>query len=132
MRRLLKQTVIHRPCWRECATGLASRWGSQQSGGGLQMAQTVMQMRWAGVTPEQYEEARTRVDWEGDVPDGAVLHVAAFDGDALRGTDVWESPEQVQRFAEERLMPAVKEIVIEGEPEVSFYPVQSIFNARVP
>ena len=94
--------------------------------------QTVMLMRWAGVTAEQYEEARSRVDWEGDVPDGAVLHVAGVDGDDLRVTDVWESPDHFQRFAEERLMPAVKEIGIEGEPEVRLYPVQAIFNPKVP
>jgi hypothetical protein len=45
---------------------------------------------------------------------------------------VWESPEHFQRFAEERLMPVVREIGIEDEPEVTFYPVQAIFNARVP
>ncbi|MEA2412013.1 MAG: hypothetical protein QOC77_2574 [Thermoleophilaceae bacterium] len=96
------------------------------------MSQTVMQMRWAGVTPEQYEEARSLINWEGDVPDGAVFHVAGFDGDTLCVTDVWESPEQFQRFTEERLMPGVQEIGIEGEPEVGFYPVQAIFNPRVP
>ena len=94
--------------------------------------QTVMLMRWPGVTVEQYEEARSRVGWETDVPDGAVLHIAGADGDDLRVTDVWESPEQFQRFVDERLMPAVKEIGIEGEPEVRFYPVQAIFNPRVP
>jgi hypothetical protein len=107
-------------------------WGShKRSGGGLTM-QTVMLMRWAGVTAEQYEEARSRVDWEGNVPDGAVLHVAGVDGDDLRVTDVWESAEQFQRFVDERLMPAVQEIGIEGEPEVRLYPLQAIFNPRVP
>ena len=94
--------------------------------------QTVMSMRWTGVTPEQYEEARSVINWEGDVPEGAVLHVAGFDGDDLRVTDVWESEEQFQRFVEERLMPGVQQIGIAGEPEVHFYPVQNIFNARVP
>ena len=94
--------------------------------------QTVMLMRWAGVTVEQYEEARSRVDWEGDPADGGLFHVAGFEGDGLRVTDVWESPEHFQRFAEERLMPAVKEIGIEGDPEVTFYPAHAIFNARVP
>ena len=96
------------------------------------MSQTVMQMRWAGVTPEQYEEARSTIAWETDVPDGAVLHIAGFDGGELRVCDVWESVEQFQRFVEERLMPGVQQIGIEGQPEVSFYPVQSVFNARVP
>ena len=61
-----------------------------------------------------------------------MLHVAGVDGDDLRVTDVWESPEQFQRFVDGRLMPAVKEIGIEGEPEVRFYPVQAIFNPKVP
>jgi hypothetical protein len=94
--------------------------------------QTVMHMRWAGVTPEQYEEARAKVGWETDVADGAVLHVAGFDDGGLRVTDVWESPEQFQRFVEERLTPAVQEIGIQGEPDVQFYPVHAIFNVRVP
>jgi hypothetical protein len=96
------------------------------------MSQTVMQLRWAGVTPEQYEEARASIAWETDVPDGAVLHVAGFEDGELRVTDVWESAEQFQRFVEERLMPGVAAIGIEGEPEVRLYPVQAIFNARVP
>jgi hypothetical protein len=96
------------------------------------MSQTVMQMRWAGVTPDQYEEARAKVDWEGNRPDGAVLHVVGFEEGAVHVTDVWESPEQFQRFVEERLMPAVQEIGIEGEPEVRFYPVQRVWNPGVP
>jgi hypothetical protein len=96
------------------------------------MSQVVMSMRWTGVTPEQYEQAREVVNWEGDVPDGAVLHVAGFDGDGIRVTDVWESEEHFNRFAESRLMPGVQQIGIEGQPVVEFIPVQNIFNARVP
>jgi hypothetical protein len=33
-------------------------------------------------------------------------------------TDLWESPEQFNRFAESRLMAGVKQVGIEGEPEV--------------
>jgi hypothetical protein len=96
------------------------------------MSQVVMSMRWTGVTPEQYEEAREVVNWEGDVPDGAVLHVAAFDEDGIRVTDVWESEDQFNRFVESRLMPGVQQIGIQGQPDVEFLPVQNIFNARVP
>jgi hypothetical protein len=93
---------------------------------------TVMLMRWRGVTPEQYEEARAKVHWEGDIPDGAMLHVACFDDDGIRVTDVWESQGDFERFAQERLMPVTTEIGIEGEPEVSFHPLQAVFNPRVP
>jgi hypothetical protein len=96
------------------------------------MAQVVMSMRWTGVTPEQYEEARGIVNWEGDVPDGAVLHVAYFDSDGIRVTDVWESEEQFNRFVESRLMPGVQQVGIQGQPDVEFYPLQNLFNPRVP
>jgi hypothetical protein len=39
----------------------------------------VVMLRWEGVTPEQYEEARKLITWEGDVPAGGLFHVAAFD-----------------------------------------------------
>src|SRR5215212_2961721 len=89
---------------------------------------TVMVMRWPGVTLEQYEEAGRKVRWEEEPADGGLLHVAGHDGDALRVVDIWDSPDHFQRFAEERLMPVVKEIGIEGEPEVSFYEVHRMFS----
>ena len=94
--------------------------------------QTVMLMRWAGVTPEQYEEARSRVDWEGDPAEGGLLHVAGFDDGGLRVLDVWESPEHFQRFAEQRLMPVTSQLGIETEPDVRFYPLHAVFNVGVP
>ena len=38
----------------------------------------------------------------------------------------------LERFVEERLMPGVQEIGIQGQPEVRFYPVQNLFNPKVP
>jgi hypothetical protein len=84
---------------------------------------TAMYMRWDGVTVEQYEAARERVDWEGDSPDGALFHVAAFEDGGIRVFDLWESGEQFQAFVESRLMPGVKEVGIEGEPDVTLLEV---------
>ena len=49
----------------------------------------VLSLRWPGLTPEQYDTVRNTVRWEEQVPEGAVLHVAWFDGGALCVTDVW-------------------------------------------
>jgi hypothetical protein len=88
---------------------------------------TVMVMHWPEVTPEQYEEARQKVSWERERPDGGMAHVAWFE-DGLRVVDVWESPEHFERFGEERLMPVVKgEIGIEGEPTVSFVRLHALY-----
>jgi hypothetical protein len=56
-----------------------------------------MQMRWEGVTEDEYEQAREKVGWDRDVPEGAKLHVAGFSDDGLNVLDVWESAERAQR-----------------------------------
>jgi hypothetical protein len=90
---------------------------------------TVMAMHWPKVTKEQYEQARKLVGWEREVPDGARLHVAWMAADGFHVVDVWDSPEQFQSFVEARLMPAVQQIGIEGQPEVAF---QEFLGAFVP
>jgi hypothetical protein len=88
---------------------------------------TAMLMRWPGVTLDQYDEARAKVRWEEDTPEGAVFHAAGLDGDDLRVYDIWESPQHFQDFVESRLMPAVREIGIEGDPEVRFYELHRVY-----
>ena len=87
----------------------------------------VMNMRWQGVTAEQYDQARELVNWEGDVPDGAKFHVASFDGTGLRVTDVWASADDFNRFVEQRLMPGVQQIGIAGQPEVEITDAHRMF-----
>ncbi|MEY9878099.1 hypothetical protein ABH931_007624 [Streptacidiphilus sp. MAP12-33] len=83
----------------------------------------VMSMKWAGVTPEQYDAVRDLVHWEDKLPDGAVLHVAWFEDGALRVTDVWNTEADFGRFTEERLMPGVQKVGLTGEPEVTLAPL---------
>jgi hypothetical protein len=80
----------------------------------------VMTMRWAGVTPEQYDAVRELVRWEEDTPSGAVLHVASFEGGAMHVTDVWGSQADFERFFADRLAAAIKEAGLDGEPETSY------------
>ena len=76
----------------------------------------VMNMRWDGVTREEYEEARDQVGWEQRAPEGGLLHIASFAEDGLRVTDIWESADDFNRFVENRLMPVVQEIGIQVPP----------------
>ena len=99
---------------------------------------TVMQMHWREATPEQYDRARAQVGWDRDVPDGAKLHVSGFGDDGLHVSDVWESEQAFNTFMEHRLAPAIQEIVIQGQPEVTFFPMHGVFapalgaNEQVP
>lgn len=92
---------------------------------------TVMTMHWPEVTREQYERARQEVNWEGDVPDGAKFHVAWFAEDGFRVLDLWDSPASFDRFVQQRLMPGVQKIGIEGEPRVSLSEATAIFAPDV-
>jgi len=89
----------------------------------------VMTMRWAGVTPEQYDQVRELVRWEEDTPAGASLHVAYFEGGAMYVTDVWDSQADFERFFADRLAAAIKQAGIGGEPETGFRPLYRRFVA---
>ena len=90
----------------------------------------VMQMKWAGVTPQQYDEVRDLVQWEKVAPAGGRYHIAWFEPDGLHVVDVWDSPEQFAAFNETQLGPGVMKVGIAGEPEVSFTPAHRIYDAN--
>jgi hypothetical protein len=89
----------------------------------------VLSLRWAGVTPGQYDTVRTAVRWEEQAPEDTVLHVAWFEPGTLRVIDVWNSQDDFERFFAERLAPAVVEAGITGEPEPRFFPLHRRFVA---
>lgn len=88
----------------------------------------MMSMTWNGVTAEQYEKIRKTVNWERDVPKGAVFHVSSFGPKAMHVTDVWESAEDFNSFVEKRLMPAIRQIGVTSQPSVNMFPVHKIFS----
>lgn len=87
----------------------------------------VMSMRWEGIGPYEYDQALEHVGWEREPAQGGRNHVAWFDSDgALRVVDVWDSAEDFQRFADERLMPGLAAAGLlegRGEPEVTIAPL---------
>jgi hypothetical protein len=81
---------------------------------------TVMLMHWPEVTKEQYEAVRREVNWEGEVPQGAKFHVAWFGDDGFRVLDVWDSRPQFEAFVQQRLMPGVQRVGVDGQPRIEF------------
>ena len=88
----------------------------------------MMIMEWDGVTPEQYDQVKQLVNWESDVPSGAMIHGTAFSEQGARITDIWESAEAFETFVNTRLMPGVQQVGIQGEPRVEIYPVHDLFT----
>jgi hypothetical protein len=89
----------------------------------------LLSLRWAGVTPEKYEAARSRIRWEEEPPPGIVMHAAAFDDEGIRVFDVWDTEADWERFAAEQLGPTAKEVGIVGEPETELLPLHRRFVA---
>jgi hypothetical protein len=88
---------------------------------------TVMEMRWPSISRDDYDRAREAVNWEGNAPEGGIFHVAWFE-DGLRVLDLWESQQDFERFANERLMPTLQELGIGSEPpEVTFHEAHAYF-----
>jgi hypothetical protein len=75
-----------------------------------------MLLEWPGQSQEQYEQLMKLVALEANPPDGGLFHVAGPMPGGWRVVDIWESEEAFERFASERLSPAVEQVGIPGMP----------------
>ena len=85
------------------------------------------------VNEEMYDAVQEKLGLQGDPPEGLILHTAGTDGDQFRVVDVWESKEAHDRFRDERLLPAIREVASErgmdppsGPPSGSSYPAHNV------
>ena|SRR6188768_170697 len=72
-----------------------------------------------GLTATQYENVGRTLEQQGHwPPEGLLAHVCFGHENDLHVSEVWESQEQQQRFAQ-KLMPVLEEegVELEGEPE---------------
>ena len=82
-----------------------------------------------GATLDQYDQVVELMGLTrgGPSPPDALFHwVTATDG-GIRVTDVWESREAFDRFAQEQIGPKTAEVGI-GAPQVTFYEVHNYFT----
>ncbi len=91
----------------------------------------VITQRWDAVTPAQYDKIRGIVGWDVDVPAGMTFHVASFEGGTLRMLDIWNSEEQFMAFVQTRIMPAVAEVGLQGQPDMTVTQMHDVFSSVV-
>ncbi len=85
-------------------------------------------LEWDGITREVFAEIKARTDWEAEAPAGLQHQVSAFSNKSLVLAQVWQSPDHVLRFMEDRLLPAIKSMGINSMPKVDQYPIEAIFD----
>jgi len=85
-----------------------------------------------GVTLDIYDAVDEKLQMEGGPPEGLQVHIAGMDDSGqFRVIDVWDSREQHDRFRDERLIPAIREVAQErGFPEPSGPPNNNVYEAH--
>jgi hypothetical protein len=86
-----------------------------------------------GLTQQNYEETvrrlsgKNRMSSPSDWPvEGLLVHVAGQGANGFRVVDVWTSEDAFRRFGE-KLIPVLRELGIEGQPEI--YPSHTVVTA---
>jgi hypothetical protein len=88
-------------------------------------------MQFPGGTKEQYDEVITKLGYTSGGPGepGGLFHWITFTDEGPRLTDVWESREVFDKFAQEKMGPAVEAAGVPGPPTFTFYEVYNYLTA---
>lgn len=88
-----------------------------------------LRLKFDGGTQEQYEAVHKRVNVDGDPPSGMIFHSAGPVDGGWGVIDFWESRDDFDRFAGERLQPAIQELgdqAMPNPPDIREFPVHNI------
>jgi hypothetical protein len=86
-----------------------------------------VEMNFRGATMEQYDQILQKMGLtpNGATPPGALFHWVAQADDGIRVVDVWDSQEQYDQFAQEKIGPYSAEVGIIEPPEMRVYEVHN-------
>lgn len=88
-----------------------------------------MFMHWPGMTSDQYDSVMARLDLDANPAAGGVLHIATMTDEGLEVCDVWQTEQAFRGFLEQRFLPVVSALEIEGEPEIRVVPLHNLYAA---
>jgi len=92
---------------------------------------TGVQLDFKGMTLDQYDEVIKRMGFspQGAGGPGSVFHCVTETADGIRVTDVWETQEDFENFAKEKIGPVTQEVGVEGQPDIQFFDVHNYLTA---
>ncbi len=87
-------------------------------------------LNFPGGTLEQYDRVIALMNFKPGGPGGpgAMFHWVTSTDDGIRVTDVWNSREQFDRFAEEQIGPYTQQVGLPA-PELTFHDVHNYLTA---
>ena len=89
-----------------------------------------VEMNFRGATLGQYDQVIQKMGLTqgGPMPSGGMSHWVAKTDDGIRVVDVWESKEQFEKFAQEKIGPFSQEVGVSGPPKMEFFEVHNYFT----
>ena len=82
-----------------------------------------------GGNQEIYDKVSAKTVPGGQLPDGCQLHVAGPVDEGWRIITVWDSPEHLERFRNETLLPTLREAGVESELVPNVNPAHRVITA---
>jgi len=86
-----------------------------------------VQQDFPGGTLAQYDEVVKKMGFRpgGTGAPGGLFHWVTKTADGIRVIDVWESREQFEKFAAEKVGPLTAQVGITGPPRITFFEVHN-------
>lgn len=90
-----------------------------------------VELTFAGGTTEQYDQIIEKMGFTpgGKGAPGGMFHWVTKTPDGMRVVDVWETKEQFERFAQEKIGPISAQVGIPAPPQVTFHEVHNYLTA---
>ena len=90
-----------------------------------------VQIDFDGATLDQYDEVVQKMGFEprGRGEPGGLFHWVTKTDSGIRVTDVWESQEIFERFAQEKIGPLTAAVGLTSPPRVTFHEVHNYLTA---
>jgi hypothetical protein len=90
-----------------------------------------VQIDFNGATLEQYDEIIKRMGFEpgGAGGPGGLFHWVTKTTEGVRVTDVWETKEDFEKFAKEKIGPITQAVGIQDQPEIQYFDVHNYLTA---
>ena len=90
-----------------------------------------VQLEFTGATLQQYDEVIEKMGFRPGGPGavGLLFHWVTKTDGGMRVTDVWDSRETFEKFAEEKIGPITQEVGVPGPPKTQFFEVHNYLTA---
>ena len=92
-----------------------------------------VELRLKGATTQDYDRVLAALGYSpgGEGAPGGLFHWVMPTNDGLRIIDVWRDLETFERFAQEKIAPAMQQAGVPSQPEITTYPVHNyLFGPR--